>query len=129
MKTKVVIPIGLPGAGKTRYGLINNYTIIDMDKYIGHSLKEVLQNLDLPQGEVYLDGLFITETSQKILTKFFTEKNIPIEFVYIDAPRNRCLLIDKSRVILEKRKASSEFIIKNAKVNVPKDCKKVKLWE
>lgn len=111
------VPIGLPGAGKTTYFKSQNFgTRIDMDKYVGKKLNEVLIEVLKTSGDLYLDGLFITETSQKIIEKF----NENIIYIFLDTPKEICLIRDAARVQYNIRKKNSISIIKNAKIHLPK---------
>ena len=113
----IFVPIGYPGAGKTFYynkhirkGLM---TRIDMDVFIGRKLEDVLPDVLKTQGNLYLDGLFITEASQNILLG----TNETIAFIYFNTSKETCLENDRTR----NRKQSSAAIIKHAKIHKPKN--------
>lgn len=87
-----------------------------MDKFKNSSLRETLDKVLGIPGDLYLDGLFITEISQNILL----ETGEYINFILFTVTRDWCLKNDKKR-----RKLSSRAIIENAKVHVPENYKEV----
>ena len=122
----IYVTVGLPASGKTSYydNLVHygeQVTLIEMDKFRGQSLRSTLETIQFPKGNIYLDGLFITKTSQDIIVEFFnTFKDTKIEFLYFNTSKQRCLLRDKSRVVMEERNKSCTNIIRNAKINIPR---------
>ncbi len=111
----VYVPIGLPGAGKTTYfKTLKNVTRIDMDKFIGCKLTDVLGDVLKTPGDIYLDGLFLSKKVQDIIQNITN-----VQFIYFDTTREQCLINDKKR----NRAKSSANIIKNAEVHKPERSK------
>ncbi|MCD6435696.1 MAG: hypothetical protein J7L15_04850 [Clostridiales bacterium] len=109
----LLAPIGLPGAGKTTFykSLRPNIKRIDMDMYKGNLktvLKEVLNSKE-NEGDLYLDGLFLTKETQDILIL----NNV--KFIFFNTPKTVCLDNDTNR----SRTTKCTWIIQNIKPNKP----------
>ena len=122
---KIIVPIGLPGAGKTHFYFSNKSVLgtrVDMDVYIGSSLIEALTEVLKTPGDLYLDGLFLTEVSHNIIKAADKSK---VYFYYFNTPRMICEYRDDDRVREGKRDKTSTATIQNARINLPKGYKNV----
>ncbi len=119
----IIVPVGLPGSGKTTYGQSiagDGVEVIDFDELSKkYSLIEALQKVDWntmdSDKDFYLDGLFITEEVQEEIANNFYD----IKWLYFDTPRDECIKRDRNRVKSEGREKSSEAIIENAYIRRP----------
>ena len=115
MKRQIYVPIGLPGSGKTTYFEVlssdKKITRINMDKYIRSKLSDVLSDVLRVNGDLYLDGLFLSKEVQQILL----DTNEDIIFCWFDLSRAECEANDNKR----SRKIKSTATIRNAMVNRP----------
>jgi len=125
MKTcKLILPIGLPGSGKTYLGgqICNeyNYRHFDADYHFknGVGLDEILERvkdeLEFHEDGLYLDGLFTTEkVINKILDIPIGLKRLKIEVIYwtaFDNDRENCIKNDD----LRNRDVNSHLTIKKS---------------
>jgi len=133
MKTcKLILPIGLPGSGKTYFGaqMCNNFSYrhFDADYYFknGIGLDEILdrvkEELEYYEDGLYLDGLFTTEkVINKILNIPIELKKLNIEVIYwsaFDNDRKNCIKNDNLR---NRDKSSYQTIMKSPEPFCPSE--------
>jgi len=133
MKTcKLILPIGLPGSGKTYIGaqMCNNFSYrhFDADYYFknGVGLDEILdrvkEELEYYEDGLYLDGLFTTEkVINKILNIPIGLKKLKIEVIYwsaFDNDRENCIKNDNLR---NRDKSSRQTIMGSPKPFCPSE--------
>ena len=121
---KLILPIGLPGSGKTHLGkeLCENfrYKHFDADYYFknGVGLDEIIERvkdeLEFHEDGLYIDGLFTTEkVINKILDIRIGLKKLKIEVIYwtaFDNDRKNCIKNDN----LRNRDVNSHLTIKKS---------------
>lgn len=130
----LIIPIGLPGSGKTyfgkfvvgnvdrnnkihSYGYCDKFCFVDFDHFKDNTLDYAVEHAYLNGNVVYCDGLFLTEESIYTLVKLlkvrFESCNCRISdvtLVYFNENRNVCLMNDS----LRDKERRAEITIKNA---------------
>jgi len=110
----IYVPVGLPGAGKTSlyHDSYDECIYIDGDSF--SSLKELVAYVrTLPRTSgYYLDGLFVTESSQNFLKEYLPSDP---RFIYFPPDLEACLYNDA----LRGRNLSAAAVIRNAKVHNP----------
>ena len=145
----IIVPIGLPGSGKTEYGKLTyvkkDDIIIDADSFYkeGKSLDDIFKYIEsliitpyylkylksvftAGSYNIYLDGLFVTPTAQEKIIDWVdeiagTHRGI-LTFIVFKGPIDYCIYNDLQRSKLTGR-ASSTSTIKNTKIQISKRIK------
>ena len=120
--SRIFIPIGLPGCGKTSYfqSLMNSHDIyVDGDtfKSLPDLIDHVLPFNLTPSQNLYLDGLFLTQDVQETLYKSLYN----VTFIYFTPNIQYSLYNDAKRA----RPTLAATTIRNTAVHKPLSCREV----
>jgi len=108
---RVYVPIGLPGAGKTAYfNKLRKFNVkrINMNNFKNKQLDQVLDHVLCTNGNLYLDGAFLSKNDQNLIKEKVENDLSKVVFL--------CLASD----------SETSETIKLANVNVPDECIRIR---
>lgn len=117
--SRIYIPIGLPGCGKTSYFqscMTTRDIYIDGDtfKFLPDLINHVISSSLTPAQNIYLDGLFLTQDVQETLRKSLYN----VTFIYFTPNIQYSLYNDAKRA----RPTLAATTIRNTEIHKPTNC-------